>query len=230
MKNKKVLFVLLAVSILSFATYVYAAQDSVFYRFGELTKKQIDLSQTRSINSTDNAIEAKDFTISNDYIENLTEQDKLTGIDTDAARKMALSQIIVKRSLYYYAIDNGYVIDDKVIQESIDKNREEMKTASNYDDFTTFLKGLNMTEDEYWTQEFDLYKLSYTLGEFKKAEKQKFAQKNEGQFDAQELNEKFGDYFMGITEKAVDMQKVKLIGSINWAFSRDDAYIKDLCY
>lgn len=64
----------------------------------------------------------------------------------------------------------------------------------------------------------------------KKRKSRNSPKKNEGQFDAQELNEKFGDYFMGITEKAVDMQKVKLIGFINWAFSRDDAYIKDLCY
>lgn len=122
---------------------------------------------------------------------------------------MALNQLIVKYSLYYYAINKGFLIDDETIKKSIEENREMIKTADNYSDFTTFLEGLGMSEDEYWDSQFDLYKLNHVVDEFKIAKKEEFAQENASKSDEQTA-ENFSDYFMDIAEEAVTKQNIKL--------------------
>lgn len=82
MKSRKILLTPVIV-IIAFATiYAYAKEDSVFYRFGELTKDQIEISnmqdlEINGITADDNiVVKANDFVIGAKYLENLTDQNR----------------------------------------------------------------------------------------------------------------------------------------------------------
>lgn len=193
------------------------SDEELFFRMGELERK---LREIDNENSTDVVIQAKDFKIDSQFLKNLIEQNQLSGISYDEAEQLALDQIIIKRSVYYYALDKGFDVDDKEVRKEQQANRETMKDAENYNDFEVYLKGFGTSEDKYYDMEFDLYKLNYVVGRFRKAQSDKFSDETL-ESENPDTNRNFDDYYGDIERKAIEIQEVKLDDSLNWDYLSD---------
>ncbi len=240
MKKKKFFIVFAAVCAASLLTILVANDSSlvanssssgsnnssVYNNFGELTKEQIEISKS---NAGETAITARDFSITDQYIDNLTKQNELTGIDAKAAEQMALSQIIVKQSLYYYAINNGFIVNEEEIVNSLEKNKAMIRKADNYSDFLEFLDGLGMDEEQYWEDQYELYKLNYVVGQYKASVKENYIKENMDAMDADALQSGASEEMLGIAQNAVEAENIKISGGYSWSFSATDTYIGDLC-
>lgn len=233
MKMKK-FFIVFAAACAAFLLTLLVANDSslvansssVYNKFGELTKEQIEISKS---NAGETAITARDFSITDQYIDNLTKQNELTGIDVKAAEQMALSQIIVKQSLYYYAINNGFIVNEEEIVKSLENNKAMIRQADNYSDFLDFLDGLGMDETQYWEDQYELYKLNYVVGQFKASVKESYIKENMDAMYGDALQSGACKEMLSIVQNAVEAENVTISRGYSWSFSQTDAYIVDLC-
>ena len=243
MEMKKYLIpIAMCILLLGLIAALYAAStgDIALTKAGKLIAQQSQLTKEKEENISrhggrqevkDWAIKGEDFIFTKAELDNLTAQNMANGASTRAqATQLAMNQLIVKRSIYYYAVSKGYSMTDDEVQRLIDTQKSEMKKASNYSDFETFLKASGFSEDEYWQSQFEIVRLNEVIGKFQKSTKSAFLAANKLQASGAEIqNARFKEYYADVIKFAVERQNIQLDKDISWTFSSDDRFVQALC-
>ena len=132
----------------------------------------------------------------------------------------ALDQLIKQKALYLLACKNGYEVEDKVVKEKI----VETKNAINSDiEQKTFLKnyleGLGISEDEYFEQLFDSYKVRLTIGKYKNSKLKPQLIKQDKTLSerdyTQKFNKKLDNYIEELINENVNKKDIVIEYSAN---------------
>lgn len=162
-------------------------------------------------------ISAKDFSISQETFDNLVAQYQLTS-NPEKAEYKAYSELIITRSLYYKAIEEGFLASDDVVRASIEEDSASIKEADNYSDFQKFISASGMTEEEYWTSMEETYRRTITLQNYCEHIQKKFVEEGKQADDIDQWRE----YCTQCTQKAIENQNVELKHKNAWEFSREN--------
>lgn len=150
--------------------------------------------------------------------QNMAAQNQHAGMEPQEAEQYALMQYIVRRSVYFQAVSEGYLASDEAVQQDIDYTREASKSADNAEDYYEFIKGTGMTEDEYWASMFDTRKMLITLENYAEAKRTAFLADGHTQDD----EAAWQAYCFDLTQKAIDAQEITLAAPYAWELTAEN--------
>jgi hypothetical protein len=211
MKNKnyvKLILLVLSIIVLSgVAAATLSSDDNQYYKWGVLLKQHAESVP----NSDEIIVEAKNFTISQKEVsDSAAEWELNSGYSKEEAKKTAKANLIAKYSVYYYAKENGYEVADEHIKSVIQKMKEDVKKASNRSVFEAFLKGIEMTIDEYFDSQYENILMYETIANFKQACFTDFSKElDPSQYSQQEYYNMFDVYYNKIVRNIILGEKIK---------------------
>lgn len=165
-KGFRIGIVLILVMLLSGVVTILASNDILGIReHGIKTKEKLEEKDDKvivKISKGKETIILKNTQLDS-YVMNL-EFVRKEKVDKDAA----LKELIRNKSLYLLACDAGYEVDDNEVKKKI----LEVRNLINSDDkqrafLDNYLSGLGISEDDYFEQLFDKYKVNLTIGNYK---------------------------------------------------------------
>lgn len=220
-KSALIMLVVVVFALCTALTVNAASKGDFFRKAGQLFSESLSIKETAD--KGDFAIKGKDFVVCKDEFNNLVEQNMLSSKAKSEAVKLTLGQFIIKRSLYYAALEVGCSTDETKINSEIEANKEAIRAASNYSDFLAYLDGAGMTEDEYWASQFDSIELHGVIGQYVDAMRAKFEKDN-----SLTTANAWVQYYYELTKAAVAAQRLELDKSLTWELSPDDELLKGL--
>ena len=185
---------------------------------GDLTVTQL---REESEPTGDMKIVAKDFSISEKQFEALKEEYLLDGEDKSSVETVALTQLIVKRAFYWYALNSGFVPDEDAIRSAADANNSAVIEANDAD-FQNFLKGANMSAEDYFTLQYSQYRMNYIISQYKSQLYKQFLKDN---IAKNQSDDAWYAYIVPIVKKAVEAENVT-VNNGSWQF--DEETVKTL--
>lgn len=121
----------------------------------------------------------KNITINYNELEYLIK--KASVLSKDSIRKIKKREIdyLVRREvLFFYACALGYECEDKELEEYISLQIKTVNKAENKSDFMVFLNAADMTIDEYYRYQKELFRKELTISNYLNSEKKELAKKN----------------------------------------------------
>jgi len=165
---KIICITIVAVLLVSIGLYAYAVTGQTEDENNPASKLykicyNIGLVDKRPICEQNIYAKGKDITIYTDELNKIAEKHKISDptLSDEDATKRAFDYLVRRDSLYQAAVDKGYTVTDKEVQEYVNKQIESTKKAresGGTSDFDVFLKGVGMTEEEYWQSQYDVLK------------------------------------------------------------------------
>lgn len=115
--------------------------------------------------------------------------------ETKLSDSQILDKILDRKVIYDKAIQDGIVATDEEINSALKTAQRVMsENHDQYEAFKDYIRGLNMTEDQYWDSVKPAYKKFVICGKYKNTLKEKYGEDNKIE-DKTELNNKFRDYY-----------------------------------
>lgn len=153
---------LLILSLIITSAYL-APPDSgkIYYEYGELERERINQKSTSVV------IVADSFTISKEELSITIREELLKGLSEEEAIASAEKILLEKYLIYHLALKNGLKEDPEAAKELLEYNKQISKTASNYEDFQSFLNGIGMSHDDYWDSQLDNFIIYDVIGRYK---------------------------------------------------------------
>ncbi len=160
--NRKVPIVLCLVICVLLAVIVLpkgADTAEKLQKYGELEKQKQE-----AIASGKDYIVAKGNSIEvyNAAVENITEGYSLTS--GGKTREDAIEFLAERAALVEEAKRNGITVSDSEVKDYIALQKEAGRNAVNMDEFESFLKGAEMTYDEYWDSQYEMLEQELYIG------------------------------------------------------------------
>ena len=149
-------------------------------------------------------LEGVSFSVSAGQLWETAQTEIWAGVSEEEAYAHAEKALIEKYAMYHKATANGIVPDEEAMRAEVELNREVSKTASNYEDFQSFLDYLGMTHDEYWDSQYTNF-LEYDVIE-------KFKQKLKSEFISNGKSEEdWESYYSALIAETVKKEKIKVV-------------------
>ena len=160
------------------------ALDSVInYKLGKASNQSIQINSNITIpshiqegvedlvtiigNLLDNAIEASENVVEDRYIGMKIKYKRAKqDIDSDTNVEEVVDKEISKQCLYKAACDEGFEISDDEAKKIAKEQRASVKDSDEYKQVKEFIRGAEMTEDEYWDAMIIQYKMSETINNY----------------------------------------------------------------
>ncbi len=122
--------------------------------------------------------------------------------------KDILNKIVESHVVYTQAVKEGFHVSDQQVEAAIKSSQETLKKDSKqYEAFKEYIRGLNMSENEYWESVKPAYKKTLMRGAYKNALKEKF--KKDKLENNDELNTNFSEYYSQIIKDLISQAKVE---------------------
>lgn len=137
-------------------------------------------------------------------------------------------QYLIKRSvLFNEAEKNGYLTSDDEVSEYIKESKNIIDNSENYNEFSDFVHNLDMTEEEYWDNQYEQAKIDLTISDYLNLLKEKLAKENNLEFypiyvkvdvdssennssDYERLEKLWSDYYNNIVEKLIEKENIEV--------------------
>lgn len=219
MTKKKISIILILVLAIGVCAYfgISSLADNPIREDGKLYAESLQTPSSAQ-GADEPAITGKDFTVTRHGVQNMAAQNQHAGMEPQEAEQYALMQYIVRRSVYFQAVSEGYLASDEAVQQDIDYTREASKSADNAEDYSEFIKGTGMTEDEYWASMFDTRKMLITLENYAEAKRTAFLADGHTQDD----EAAWQAYCFDLTQKAIDAQEITLAAPYAWELTAEN--------
>ena len=223
MTKKKISIILALVLVVGICAYlgISSLADNPIREGGKLYAESLQTpskAQGTEQGADEPAITGKDFTVTRHVFQNMVEQNQHTGMEPQQAEQYALMQYIVRRSVYFQAVSEGFQASDAAVQQDIDYTKEAAKSADNAEDYYEFIAGTGMTEDEYWDSMFETRRMLITLENFAEAKRTAFLADGHTQEDAAAWEA----YCFDLTQKAIDAQAITLADPYAWELTTEN--------
>ncbi len=223
MTKKKISIILTLVLIVGICAYfgISSLADNPIREDGKLYAESLQtpsLEQSTEQDADEPAITGKDFTVTRHVFQNMVAQNQHSGMEPQEAEQYALMQYIVRRSVYFQAVSEGFLASDEAVQQDIDYTKEASKSADNAEDYYEFIKGTGMTEDEYWASMFDTRKMLITLENYAEAKRTAFLANGHTQDD----EAAWQAYCLDLTQQAIDAQEITLAEPYAWELTAEN--------
>lgn len=219
MTKKKISIILILVLAIGICAYfgISSLADNPIREGGKLYAESLQTPSSAQ-GADEPTITGKDFTVTRHGAQNMAAQNQHAGMEPQEAEQYALMQYIVRRSVYFQAVSEGYLASDEAVQQDIDYTREASKSADNAEDYYEFIKGTGMTEDEYWASMFDTRKMLITLENYAEAKRTAFLADGHTQDD----EAAWQAYCFDLTQKAIDAQEITLAAPYAWELTAEN--------
>lgn len=219
MTKKKISIILALVLVVGICAYfvISSRADNPIWEGGKLYAESLQ-TPSQAQGADEPAITGKDFTVTRHVFQNMVEQNQHTGMEPQQAEQYALMQYIVRRSVYFQAVSEGFQASDAAVQQDIDYTKEAAKSADNAEDYYEFIAGTGMTEDEYWDSMFETRRMLITLENFAEAKRTAFLADGHTQEDAAAWEA----YCFDLTQKAINAQAITLAGPYTWELTPEN--------
>lgn len=190
------ILVLIVVVAVIFATFII--KDGGGYEYGSVDIKNIVKSSEKIV------LDGVSFSVSAGQLWETAQTEIWAGVSEEEAYAHAEKALIEKYAMYYKATANGIVPDEEAMRAEVELNREVSKTASNYEDFRSFLAYLGMTHDEYWDSQYTNFLEYDVINQFKQKLKNEFvgSGKNESDWES---------YYSAYVADAVKNERIRVI-------------------
>lgn len=202
--------IIMAIVMIAFWTSQSKATDPII-EWGKLYGKSM------KTDSEDKFISARDFSVSQETFDNLVAQYQLTS-NPEKAEYKAYSELVITRSLYYKAIEEGFLASDDEVRAAIEEDCASIKEADNYSDFQKFISASGMTEEEYWASMEETYRRTITLQYYCAYIQEQYVEEGKPEDDIDQWRE----YCVQCTQDAIDEQGIELKHKNAWEFSKED--------
>ncbi|MCL2019873.1 MAG: hypothetical protein FWG70_08970 [Oscillospiraceae bacterium] len=177
----------------------------VLFKFG-----QIESDHNDDLNF-DVLIRGNDFVIYESEVNKREEQYRLTGEEN--GRELAISFLLKREALYSEALRQGYNADDKEIRDLINLNIELSASASNYEEhLLPFLKGLGMTNEEYWESQYDVLKKDLVISKYIQPQREAFFELNQNR-DSKDIYDDWTIYMQNLVDELIEGQNLQFFES-----------------
>ena len=169
-KNIKVILGIMVLAGLVSSSLLYQSTkaNTLFSERVDALKSVIE--QEKSDNSL-NTIQGKNFVITDKEIELKTEVYKLKGDENP--EEAAIKHLIERKVLLNKALEMGYTVTEKEIDEHIARVKEVVKETENYDDYLNFMKEYG-GEETYWSDYRSTTRDTMIINQFLDYEKKKY--------------------------------------------------------
>jgi hypothetical protein len=157
LKRKKRILISIAICIAIFPTagYSYYNDYSISDLFAEIKLKMehppIDNNQVLVTYKSENYIIAKEFVL---YKANMEGIAKINGVSFHKTNKEILDEILGNKLFYQYAVDQGYTVSMKEIEDHIEEMRHALFVSDKQQEVKEFIAHIvnltGLTEEEYW--------------------------------------------------------------------------------
>lgn len=192
-----VILVLIVVVAVIFAAFIIKAGGG--YEYGSVDTKNIVKGSEEIV------LEGVSFSISAGQLWETAQTEIWAGVSEEEACAHAEKALIEKYVMYYKASAEGIVPDEAAVHNEVELNRELSKTASNYEEFQSFLDHIGMNHDEYWDSQYENLLEYDAIARYKEKLKAEFigSGKNEADWDV---------YYKQVVAAAVKQERVKAVG------------------
>ena len=192
-----VILVLIVVVAVIFAAFIIKAGGG--YEYGSVDTKNIVKGSEEIV------LEGVSFSISAGQLWETAQTEIWAGVSEEEACAHAEKALIEKYVMYYKASAEGIVPDEAAVHNEVELNREISATASNYEEFQSFLDHIGMTHDEYWDSQYENLLEYDAIARYKEKLKAEFigSGKNEADWDV---------YYKQVVAAAVKQESVKAVG------------------
>lgn len=190
------ILILVAAMAVCFAAFI--VKDSGGYEFGSVSPEVI------TEDSDDIVLEGVSFSISAGQLWETAQMEIWAGVDEAEAYAHAEKSLVEKYAMYHMASANGILPDEAAVRSELEYNREISETASNYEDFKSFLDYVEMTHDEYWDGQYENLLEYDVIDQYKEKLKNEYIQSGKSDADWE------GYYSQFVADK-VKKEKIKVI-------------------
>ena len=149
-------------------------------------------------------LEAVSFSITAKQLTDAAQMEIWAGVSEEEAYAHAEKALVEKYAMYRMATANGIVPDEEAVQAEIEYNREISETASNYENFRSFLDHIGMTHDEYWDSQYTNFSEYDAIDQFKQKLKSDFIGSGKSEMD-------WENYYNDFVADTVKKEKIKVV-------------------
>ena len=203
MNKRFILPVVLAIGTAAAILYAAAGGGTgLFYRWGALKAEESPKPEESEI-----ALQGVHFSITRAEIDAAAAEYALFGMDNPEER--AVTGLIEKKSLYTAAVSEGFSVTEEEVTEYIEQNIEAAAKAENLEEYQAFLKGLDMTSEEYWNSLRPELEMELVTHKHEAKEYEEFLAKyGENQPDRETLKKEWDTWFAAWKDNIVAAEKV----------------------
>lgn len=191
-----VILVLIVVVAVIFAAFII--KDDGGYEYGSVDTKNIVKGSEEIV------LEGVSFSISAGQLWEAAQTEIWAGVSEAEAYTNAEKALLEKYAMYYKATADGIMPDEQAVSDEVELNREVSKTASNYEDFRSFLAYLGMTHDEYWDSQYTNFLEYDVINRFKQKLKTEFIDSGKNEAD-------WESYYSAYVADAVKNERIRVI-------------------
>ena len=146
-------------------------QPSMNYnKLGEYSKKVLE-----SIPDNVVYLKGKNTVIYKQEFERIISEYKMWGYQESEARDLAEQYLKKRESAYYEATRQGFKATDQEVKNIIEQEKTNVEKSDNKQQVYDYLKGLNMSIDQYWNSQFEKIRKEIAIDKYFTKEKEKFS-------------------------------------------------------
>ena len=142
------ILLILCAALLIYGQYQRSQQRAEYLHLGQLDAQHI-VEQSKP--SGELIVEALHFTIYESEIQLAAERNQMFYSETENLTEAALLYLTELKAVYQTAVSEGYEVSAEEIAALVAQDRENIRETFSARNFKAYLKGMGVTEDQYWT-------------------------------------------------------------------------------
>lgn len=164
LKGKSLIFILCLVALAIPVTSAFASKVTSKHEVAGEISKQVLEKKCKTVMTVDN--------------ENITDKelDAVKTMHPEFSNEQAKDEVVCDKLVYKEALKQGIVVTSQEIDDYVKQAREMIKqdpaSKQMVDDY---IKGLGLTEEEYWEKAKDEYKVQLTISKYKTSVEDEFS-------------------------------------------------------
>lgn len=189
---------LILVGIATICLGIFMLRGGSSYEYGDVKTEGLAEAGDATV------LSAVSFHITAEQLTEAAREELWAGVDEEEAYAHGEKALVEKYTMYSKATAIGIVPDEAAVRESLELNREISGTASNYDDFQSFLDSIGMSHDEYWDSQYESFLMYDVIGQYKQRLKAEFVADGGSEADWEE-------HYARLVEDAVKKEKIRVV-------------------
>lgn len=182
-------------------------QDSPAFLWGQILREHQDAADQEGTP----AIIGEHFTVSKDEYDRVLEAQRL--IDPDTAEEIAQELLVERYSLFHQAEEAGTVVSEADLDEMIEKNIASFgDMMSTNEDYTAFLEGLGMTNEEYWNSCRDQMRMTESIEVWRNRMYEEYRRENGYDYDPPDnLDTMWNAYYEELVSEIIQQEHIQVV-------------------
>lgn len=158
------------------------------------------------------AMQAKDFSISNQKFQQVVDNFVLSGYRQEDAVQQTKVLLAEKYAMYHEALQHGFKGRLECVLDSIEQTKAGIEEASNRGDYEAFLEGIGMTSEEYWESQIDDMMMYDAIHCYQESLQEAFESTNPfTEATPEESQQQWEEYYQACVDQAVENQEIEYL-------------------